>query len=86
MVLLALFLLYFSLGVSSARASNTTTLHFSFITSFGRLGFNASGVVPAVDLALEQINSRSDLLAGYELRYPILRDSEVHVHIYITRK
>lgn len=80
MVLLALFLIHLSLGVYSAPASNATALHFSFITSFGRLGFNASGVVPAVDLALEHINSRSDLLAGYELRYPILRDSEVHYY------
>lgn len=73
MLLHALFLF---LAASSGPASGATPLYFSFITSFGQFGYNASGVVPAVDLALEQINNRSDLLAGYKLGYLRLQDSK----------
>ena len=60
--------------VSGARRDLT----FMFITSFGRFGFNSSGTFPAVDIALEMINNRSDILQGYNLVYDgIVRDSEV---------
>ena len=47
------------------------------MTSFGQSGFNASGVVPAADIALEDINSHPDVLSGYQLVYDTVRDSQV---------
>lgn len=82
-----LLFLSLTLAVHSGTSSGATSLDliFSFITSFGRFGFNASGVVPAVDIALEHINSHPDLLAGYKLGYLSVRDSEVSVYIYNAR-
>ena len=65
-----------SLGPGFVRP--TTNLTFMFITSFGQYGFNSSGAVPAADMALEDINSDSNILPGYNLVYDKLRDSEVH--------
>lgn len=65
------------LALEAAVALEAVPVYFSFVTSFGRFGFNASDIIPAVDLALEHINSRSDLLAGYELGYLSVRDSKV---------
>lgn len=47
-------------------AQNETELHIAFITSFGRQ-YNSSGTVPALELALEEINNRRDVLPGYNL-------------------
>ena len=52
-------------------------LTFMFVTSFGQSGFNASGVVPAADIALEDINNHPDVLQGYNLMYDKVRDSQV---------
>ena len=52
-------------------------LTFMFITSFGQFGFNASGVVPAADIALEDINNNPSILNGYHLTYDQVRDSQV---------
>ena len=52
-------------------------LTFMFVTSFGQSGFNASGVVPAADIALEDINNHPDVLQGYHLMYDKARDSQV---------
>ena len=52
-------------------------LTFMFVTSFGQSGFNASGVVPAADIALEDINNYPDVLQGYNLMYEKVRDSQV---------
>ena len=43
-----------------------------------------SGAKAAVDLVLEEVNSRNDILPNYTLSYSTIRDSEVskmHVHI-----
>ena len=54
-------------------------LHFSFITT--KTGsFVASGAIPMVDLALEQINSRTDILQNYTLNYTTILDSAVRVY------
>ena len=53
-------------------------LTFMLITSFGQYGFNSSGLlIPAVDMALEDINSNPQVLPGYSLMYDKLRDSQV---------
>ena len=60
--------------VDNVSAHNLT---FLFVTSFGQFGFNASGVVPAADIALEDINSHPSVLMGYTLEYDRVRDSQV---------
>ena len=57
---------------------NNTNLTFMLITSFGQFGFNSSGVVPAAEMALEDINNNPDVLPGYNLVYDSIRDSQVH--------
>ena len=69
---LSLVLFYFVLGGESVH-----DLTFMFVTSFGQSGFNASGVVPAADIALEDINSHPNVLSGYNLVYDRVRDSQV---------
>ena len=54
-------------------------LTFMMITSSGRFGFNSSGLVPAANMALEDINHHPDILPGYNLMYDKLRDSQVSV-------
>ena len=55
-------------------------LHFSYITT--KTGsFVAAGALPVVDLALEQINNRTDILPNYTLSYTTILDSKVGVYI-----
>ena len=56
---------------------STHNLTFMFITSFGQFGFNGSGVVPAADIALEDINNNPNVLSGYYLMYNEVRESQV---------
>ncbi len=55
--------------------NKTCPLHILLITSFGG-SFISSGIIPAIQLALDQINARTDLLPGYSLHYNLL-DSHV---------
>ena len=41
--------------------------------------FRASGAIPVVDLALEQINNRTDILPNYTLSYTTVLDSQVQL-------
>lgn len=64
-------------------ASQPHNLTFMMIASFGQHGFNSSGALPAVNMALEDINSDPDILPGYNLMYDKVRDSMVsHVATY----
>ena len=51
-------------------------LYFAYITTFTG-GFIASGGIPIVDMALQQINSRDDVLTNYTLGYIEILDSGV---------
>lgn len=75
----ALLVLSFTLAVHHGTSLEAAPIDlvFSFITSFGGSGFNSSGIIPAVDLALEHVNARPDLLAGYKFLYLSVQDSEV---------
>ena len=64
----------------ATNSSNKTELHIGFITSFGGQ-YNSSGTVPAVEMALEQINSRTDVLPNYtlSLHEGMVGDSQVAI-------
>ena len=64
------------ISLSSGYAADNIPLYFSFITS--KTGsFISSGAIPIIDKALEQINSRSDILQNYTLQYTTILDSNV---------
>ena len=51
-------------------------VYFSFIVSNGEYGYRSSGAVPAIDIALEAVESLQ-LLPGYNLTYEAVRNSKV---------
>ena len=62
----------FAVGVACSKE----ILNFSYITT--KTGsFVSSGAIPVVDLALEQINNRTDILPNYTLSYTTILDSKV---------
>ena len=67
----------FTLSGASVASQAHTNLTFMMIASYGQHGFNSSGALPAVDMALEDINSDPDILPGYNLMYDKVRDSMV---------
>lgn len=58
-----------------APPDNRTELRILYITSFGG-EYNSSGSIPAVEIAMEQINNSSDILEDYRLVYEV-GDSQV---------
>ena len=66
-------------AIYSGDQAEQHNLTFMLITSFGQYGFNSSGQIPAVDMALEDINSNPQVLPGYNLMYDKLRDSQVSI-------
>ena len=73
-----LLLLFLTSAIATATEESVAhDLTFMFITSFGKFGFNSSGALPAADIALEDVNNNYDLLPGYNLRYDVVRDSQV---------
>lgn len=64
--LLLLFVLQTAIALCSAADK---TLFFSFITAANSNQYNATGAIPAVDLALDRINSDPGILKGYKLNY-----------------
>ena len=53
-------------------------LYLALIMSFGFGGaFNSSGTVPGIQIALDLINNKPNLLPGYKLHYTLM-DSQVH--------
>ena len=64
--------------------AQSNVLTFAMITSFGQFGMNSSGVVPAIDMALRDINNSSGLLPGYTLAYDRVRDSQVSRPLWIN--
>ena len=71
--------LIITLACVDATSAGRIPLTFSLIVSYGRYGFNSSGNIPAIDLALDHINS-SGVLGDYELQYSTVKNSEVIDH------
>lgn len=67
------------LGV--AQPSAPKPVYFSLIVSYGEFGFDSSGGIPSVDIALNYIN-RSQILPGYQLMYEKPRNSKVGKILY----
>ena len=64
------------LGLCAGGSGGKIPLHFFYMTT--KTGFfRASGAIPVVDLALEQINNRTDILPNYSLTYTSILDSQV---------
>lgn len=64
-------------SVGSSDTTNFTNLTFMLIISYGEHGFNSSGALPAIEMALEDINDNSSVLPGYKLDYDRIRNSQV---------
>ena len=56
-------------------------LYFALMLSFGG-DYTSIGALPAVQIALDYINSQPSILPGYSLHYT-LTDSQVHIDNYI---
>ena len=65
------------LNATASSVNETQELFFSYITTINSVQFEASGGIPAVDLALEEINNSSFVLANYTLKYETVLDSKV---------
>ena len=74
--LLTTFTLLMAMG-DTTMAQQEHNLTFMLVASFGQFGFNSSGIVPAADLALENINNDPKILKGYRLVYGNVWDSQV---------
>ena len=63
------------------RNATTTPLYLALMMSFGG-GFNSSGTVPGIKIALDRVNQDPSILPGYTLHYTLL-DSEVSAFVTI---
>ena len=63
---------------ASGDAVNNSSLIPLYISAFFSLGgtWDGSGIIPGVEMALDDINAREDILSGYELRM-IWNDTKV---------
>ena len=79
-------LLYIVSTVASVFSQHSAApVYFSLIYSGGGAGgFNSSSVIPAIDIALEEI-ARNDVLPGYNLTYYSAVDSQVRYNIAIHK-
>ena len=77
MVLFCYTFFSFSLFFVVSALPNSTSIYFSYITTITGAGFRSGGAIPVVDLALEQINNRTDILPNYTLSYRTIHDSKV---------
>ena len=74
--------MYFSLifigwFLACAQAEDETqSVYFSLIVSGGENGYRSSGVIPAINIALEEIGHHQ-LLPGYNLTYVKAQNSKV---------
>ena len=70
-------LVFFTLFEIHVQAENETKpVYFSLIVSRGEHGFNSSGAIPAIDIALDQIEDQQ-ILRNYSLTYVGAQNSKV---------
>ena len=73
--LLVVVLICSTVGVGAAQ--ERAVLTFALHVSFGEDGFNSSGIIPAINLALEHVNANQSIMTNYTLEYT-LGDSKVY--------
>ena len=61
--------------------SDDKSVYFSLIVSRGENGFNSSGSIPAIEIALETIKNKT-VLPGYNLTHEAARNSKVYIRVY----
>ena len=85
-VMYQLLLIFFTfiLFVTHSQAENETKpVYFSLIVSRGERVYNSSGVIPAIDIALEEIREQQ-ILHNYNLTYVTAQNSKVGRVLYCT--
>lgn len=60
------------------KEAKSTNLYFAFINTISG-PFTTNGSIPIVDMVLNQVNNRSDILENYTLSYTNVLDSKVNV-------
>ena len=76
------FLLASLLCIFVVDSDRRIPVHISYITAKSG-GFLSSGAIPVVNLALKQINNRTDILPNYTLSYNTILDSKVRIYSYV---
>ena len=64
--------------VTDSNSTKQQDIYFVFMQSVTGLAFNASGTIPAIQIALDLINNDTSILNGYTLHY-VLGDSQVRM-------
>ena len=62
--------------------STDKPVYISLVVSYGEYGYNSSGAIPAINIALEQIRD-SNILPGYNLTYEEERNSKVSLFVWM---
>ena len=76
-LVVSLLLIFFSVYAKGNVPQEKLLVNFSYITTKTG-GFVSAGSIPVVDLAIEQINNRTDILSNYSLNYTTILDSKVN--------
>lgn len=74
-----------SMQASEEATDNRTTLYLLGLFPFSDPWPGGETMLPAVQIAIEHINNRSDILPGYRLAL-IWEDTEVRIHPYLKSK
>ena len=75
-------ILLLALSLNTGSATDQPGLYFSLVVS-STPTMNMSGIVSAVDHALELINSDTTILPGYSLQYTQVLDTQVSIKMYL---
>ena len=81
---LAVLVSFQSQRVKTASPKKTLTIGGLYASGAKTTFQNASGVIKAVEMALREINSGSNILVDYELKVK-WQDTKVHSFLYIVR-
>ena len=79
-LVILLFTSFFLARAQTKLPNETQPVYFSLIVSRGENGYNSSGAIPAIHIALEEIE-RHQLLRDYNLTYVTARNSKVSTQI-----
>lgn len=66
---------------SGAQNGSKIPLYIGAFFPFGG-GWDGSGIIPVVEMALDDINAREDMLPGYELRM-VWNDTQVQLCFFV---